>query len=116
MNQRWPSHRHRGPRRHFFLIRVAAFFAVVLALSAYGFLTLLRQAFGENTLQTASLLWPVVVLFVFLVLFAATMRRVGRPLGDVVAAASMCRAATSACELPSMVRHGSAPWLVRSTA
>jgi len=111
MNQRWPSHRHRGPRRHFFLIRVAAFFAVVLALSAYGFLTLLRQAFGEHTLQTASLLLPVVVLFVFLVLFAATMRRVGRPLGDVVAAAEH----VSSGDFSVRVTEHGPPWL-RSVA
>jgi signal transduction histidine kinase len=85
--ERWPPHGHRGPRRPFFLIRVAAFFAVMLALSAYGAITLLRQAFGEGTLQIAGLVWPIVLLFLFLVLFTVTMRRVGRPLGDVVAAA-----------------------------
>lgn len=109
--EQWPPHGHRGPRRPFFLIRVAAFFAVMLALSAYGALTLLRQAFGEDTPQIAGLIWPIALLFVFLLLFTVTMRRVGRPLGDVVAAAEH----VSDGDFSVRVTEHGPPWL-RSVA
>lgn len=109
--ERWPPHRRRGPVRPFFLIRVAAFFAVMLGLSAYGALTLIRQALGEERPQIAGLIWPIVLLLAFMVLFTAIMRRVGRPLGDVVVAAQHVSGGDFSVRVPE---HGP-PWL-RSVA
>src|SRR5258708_6722081 len=83
-----PSHAlgasQRFAGRRFFLIRLAALLVIVLALSAFGAVTLLMTAFGRGSPGQLSgyVLWAVVpALFVYgLVL---TMRLVGQPLSDV---------------------------------
>ena len=84
----WPPRRrpHRG--RRFFLVRVATLFVIFLALSVYGGVTLLRTVIGRGSPGElpGQPLWPIAVGLLALV-FVLTMRRVGRPIGDVVDAA-----------------------------
>ncbi len=92
----WPParrrpHAWRGRRR--FLRRIALMFAVLLALSGVGAATLVSVVLGRARLlpdrawTTGLLLVALVVLVGVLTAFVAAMRRVGMPLGDVVAAA-----------------------------
>jgi two-component system OmpR family sensor kinase/two-component system sensor histidine kinase BaeS len=90
---------------------VALFFAVLLGLSAYGAMSLLRSALGEQSPRLTGLVTPIVLLFVFILLFTVTMRRVGRPLGDVVAAAEH----VSSGDFSVRVTEHGPPWL-RSVA
>jgi two-component system OmpR family sensor kinase/two-component system sensor histidine kinase BaeS len=107
----WPPHGRRWPRRRFFLIRVALFFAVLLGFSAYGAITLFRNVLGDQSPQVAGLVTPILLLFAVIVLFTVTMRRVGRPLGDVVAAAEH----VSGGDFSVRVAEHGPPWL-RSVA
>jgi signal transduction histidine kinase len=109
--ERWPPHGRRRHARPFFLLRVALFFAVLLGFSAYGAMTLFRNALGEQSPQITGLVTPIVLLFAFIVLFTVTMRRVGRPLGDVVAAAEH----VSGGDFSVRVAEHGPPWL-RSVA
>lgn len=84
---------------------------MLLGLSAYGAMSLLRSALGEQSPQLAGLVTPIALLFVFMLLFTVTMRRVGRPLGDVVAAAEH----VSSGDFSVRVAEHGPPWL-RSVA
>jgi signal transduction histidine kinase len=61
--------------------------AVVLSLSAYGAVTVVREIVGSESghATTGGLVWAAVLLLVLG--FGVTMRLVGRPLGEVVGAA-----------------------------
>jgi signal transduction histidine kinase len=76
---------HRRRRR--FLAKVALVGILVVSLSAYGAIALIRTIAGADSSLVAisSLAWLVVPLLV--VGFAVAMRLVGRPLGEVVGAA-----------------------------
>jgi signal transduction histidine kinase len=85
----WPPRHHMRwrRRRRWFLARVALAFVVVLTLSAYGLVTLVRTlaGAGSGAIAIGGLIWLAVPLL--FVGFVAAMRLVGRPLGEVVGAA-----------------------------
>lgn len=84
----WPP-RHRPPwrrGRHFFVARAGTLLAVVLWLSVFGLVTLLRSFAGNDAIPRRPATTIIILVLIFVVV-ALTMRRVGRPLGDVVAAA-----------------------------
>jgi signal transduction histidine kinase len=94
-NEPWPPV-GRGPQwgrgRARFVRRAAGLFAVLLTLSAIGLTTLLSllvARHGGASLSTQAAVSAFVVLMPLLVLliFRGGMRRVGSPLGDIVAAA-----------------------------
>ena len=95
--------------RRFFLLRLAGLFAVFLALSVWGAVAVVRTLVGADVpaFRPAA---PIALLVLGLV-FALTMRRVERPLGDVVHAAE--RVAAGDFDV-HVAEHGP-PWL-RSVA
>jgi signal transduction histidine kinase len=106
----WPP-RHGPPwkrGRHFFLFRLAALLAAVLALSVYGSVTLFRAVAGGSA--PGRPMWLIAFVLVVFVL-VITMRRVGRPLGDVVDAAERVASGDFGVRV---AEHGP-PWL-RSVA
>jgi signal transduction histidine kinase len=110
----WPPARHHRWRRRRgrFLFRLAILFTVVLSLSAYGAVTLVRDLAGANVshvLTASGLVWAA--LFLVGVGFALTMRLVGRPLSDVVGAADQVASGDFAVRVPE---HG--PPSLRSVA
>lgn len=106
----WPP-RHGPPWAHgkrLFLLRFAALFAIVLALTFYGGLTLLRRVIGEP-----GGIWPVwpIVFALIVFVWVLAMRRVGGPLGHVVAAAEQ----VASGDFGVRVAEYGPPWL-RSVA
>src|SRR5215813_3908580 len=100
----------RGRRR--FLARFAVLFVLILSLSAYGAVTLVRNLVGVNSgqiLTTGGLLW-VAALFIAIG-FGLTMRLLGRPLSEVIAAADRVASGDFAVRVPE---HG--PPSLRSVA
>jgi signal transduction histidine kinase len=95
-NEPWPPagrvHAWRRGRSRF-LRRIAGVFAIVLLLSAIGAATLLSLLLGRAgvVVQSPQVLWFAVIaattVIIVLAAFSVAMRRVGLPLGDVVAAA-----------------------------
>ncbi len=114
VDEPWPP-RHGPPwrrGRHFFLFRLAGLLAVVLSLTSLGGIALIRAITDGGTGGRVPA-W-VVGLFSFAVIafvFVKTMRRVGRPLGDVVAAAERVASGDFAVR----VAEYGPPWL-RSVA
>lgn len=111
-NEPWPP-RHGPPWRHgrFFQVRLAALLAIVLALTVYGGLAFIRTALAGRPAAIQPV-WSLVFLFLLVALvFVLTMRRVGRPLGDVVAAAERVASGDFAVR----VLEQGPPWL-RSVA
>ena len=108
----WPPPRRHGrwrPGRRRFLARLAIMLAVVLFLSVYGIVTLVRDVAGASSYTaTAGILWTAVLLIVG---FGVTMRLVGRPLGEVVGAAERVAAGDFAVRV---AEHG--PPSLRSVA
>jgi len=114
VDEPWPP-RHgppwrRGPR--FFLPRLAGLFAIVISLTTWGGIALVRAIVGDD----AGGRFPAWVAgpFVFAVIafvFLMTMRRVGRPMGHIVAAAE--RVASG--DFTVRVAEYGPPWL-RSVA
>src|SRR5215813_7505225 len=108
-----PPHRARwrhGRRR--FLARIAILFVVILSLSAYGALTLMRDVAGSNSGQiftTGAVIWAAVLLIA--IGFGLTMRLLGRPMSEVVAAADRVGSGDFAARVPE---HG--PSSLRSVA
>jgi two-component system, OmpR family, sensor histidine kinase BaeS len=108
-----PPHRARwrhGRRR--FLARIAILFVVILSLSAYGALTLVRDLAGSSSgqiLTTGAVIWAAVLLIA--IGFGLTMRLLGRPMSEVVAAADRVGAGDFAARIPE---HG--PSSLRSVA
>ena len=110
----WPPRQHvrwrRGRRR--FLARVAIVLVVVLSLSVYGAVTLVRDLAGGHAsynIISGGLVWAAVLLLV--IGFGVTMRLLGRPLGDVVGAADRVAAGDFTVRVPE---HG--PPSLRSVA
>lgn len=110
----WPPPRHarwrRGRRR--FLLRLALLLTVVLSLSAYGAVTLVRDLSGANVgrvLTAGGLIWAAVLLVA--IGFGLTMRLVGRPLSDMVGAADQVASGDFGVRVPE---HG--PSSLRSVA
>jgi signal transduction histidine kinase len=81
---RWRRNRTR------FVIRIALVFGALLFLSALGLNAVATLLFGGRAISQTLGSLAVIILFVLLFagLFAVLMRRVGRPLGDVVEAAN----------------------------
>jgi two-component system OmpR family sensor kinase/two-component system sensor histidine kinase BaeS len=104
--------RRRRRGRPFFLARFGGVLVVVLSLSVYGGLTLFSRIAGggSGTLPPVQAVWPVILLLSGVV-FVLMMRRVGRPLGHVVAAAERVASGDFAVRV---AEHGP-PWL-RSVA
>jgi len=95
-NEPWPpADRRHGWRRgrSRFLRRVAVAFAILLLLSAIGAATLLSLILGRSGIivHPSQLSWfavmVAVTVSVLVVAFFGAMRRVGLPLGDLIAAA-----------------------------
>lgn len=113
-NEPWPPprlgpHWQRG-RPFFFLLRFALFFAFILFLASLGGVALFGTAVGLP--QGPRLFWMLPLLLVLLTfLWAAGMRRVGRPLGGIVEAAE--RVASG--DFKVRVAEYGPPWL-RSVA
>jgi signal transduction histidine kinase len=95
----WPEHepwppRHRaGKWRHGrarFIRRVFVLFAVLLLLSAIGAATLITKLLGGYGSGIPASVGPVALLIIafVVVFFAAAMRRIAFPLGDIVEAAN----------------------------
>jgi signal transduction histidine kinase len=110
----WPPRQHvrwrRGRRR--FLARVAIVLVVVLSLSVYGAVTLVRDLAGGHAsynIISGGLVWAAILLLV--IGFGLTMRLLGRPLGDVVGAADRVAAGDFSVRVPE---HG--PPSLRSVA
>ena len=108
-----PPHRARWrPGRRRFLARIAILFVVILSLSAYGALTLVRDLTGSSSgqiLTTGAVIWAAVLLIA--IGFGLTMRLLGRPMSEVVAAADRVGAGDFAARIPE---HG--PSSLRSVA
>jgi len=107
-----PPHRARWRHRRRFLPRIAILFAVILSLSAYGALTLVRDLAGSSSgqiLTTGAVIWAAVLLLA--IGFGLTMRLLGRPMSEVVAAADRVRSGDFAARIPE---HG--PSSLRSVA
>lgn len=91
-NEPWPR---RGPQwqrgRRLFLFRLAGILMVALAFGAIGLTRLLTVVFERTALTLPPPVFAgaivAVILFVLPALFFGGMRRVGVPLGDIVAAA-----------------------------
>ena len=89
----WHGPEGRWPRRSRFVRRLAVILLLLLTLSAAGTgalvnLILRRTGFDAGNLGAASALLTVFAVFaIVLMFFALTMRRVGLPFGDIVAAA-----------------------------
>jgi two-component system sensor histidine kinase BaeS len=99
----WPPPHHAGWRRgrRRFLARIAMLFVVILSLSAYGALTLVRDLTGSSSVQiltTGAVIWAAVLLIA--IGFALTMRLLGRPMSEVVAAADRVGAGDFAARIP----------------
>lgn len=111
-NESWPPRyrHHWRSRRRFFAFKAFAVFGVLFVLSVYGAVTLLRSLVGGTAFPSTSQFVWLIVLFIGFVL-ALTMRRVGRPLGDVVSAAEQVAAGDFGVRL----REHGPPWL-RSVA
>jgi signal transduction histidine kinase len=110
----WPPPRYQvrwRRRRRWFLARVAVALVVLLSLSAYGAVTLVRAIVGaeSGSIPLGALTWLAVPLL--LVGFVAAMRLVGRPLGEVVSAAERVASGDFAVR---MAAHG--PRSLRSVA
>lgn len=113
-NEPWPpSHGPRWERRgRFFQYRLASLLGVLLPLAFFGGMFLLRSIFGTGPHPPRPLWAPWWFAFAFIVfVFVMTMRRVGRPLGDVISAAE--RVASG--DFKVRVRESGPPWL-RSVA
>jgi len=97
-----PPHRagwRHGRRR--FLARIASLFVVILSLSAYGAVTLVRDLTGPSSgqiLTTGAAIWAAVLLIA--IGFGLTMRLLGRPMSEVVAAADRVGAGDFAARIP----------------
>jgi len=106
-----PHHTRWHRRRRRFLARVALAGILVVSLSAYGAIALIRTVAGADSSLAAigSLEWLAIPLLV--VGFAVVMRLVGRPLGEVVGAAERVASGDFAVRVPE---HG--PPSLRSVA
>jgi signal transduction histidine kinase len=110
----WPPP-HRGRWRHGrrrFLARIAILFVVTLSLSAYGALTLVRDltvSSSSQILTTGAVIWAAILLIA--ISFGFTMRLLGRPMSEVVAAADRVGSGDFAARIPE---HG--PPSLRSVA
>src|SRR5262249_55693479 len=107
-----PPHRARWRHRRRFLARIAILFVVILSLSAYGALTLLRdlaESSSGQILTTGVVIWAAVLLIA--IGFVLTMRLLGRPRSEVVAAADRVGSGDFAARVPE---HG--PSSLRSVA
>jgi signal transduction histidine kinase len=108
----WPP-AHAGQwrrRRRGFLARIAIVLILILTLTAYGGVALVRGLLGGDANAGAGLLvWLVVPLMA--VGFVIAMRLVGRPLGEVVGAAERVAAGDFGARVPE---HG--PPSLRSVA
>src|SRR5262245_35173082 len=107
-----PRHQKRWHRRHrWFLARVAFALVLVLSLSAYGAVTLVRTIVGADSgpIAISGLTWLAVPLL--LLGFVAAMRLVGRPLSEVVGAAERVASGDFGVRVPE---HG--PPSLRSVA
>jgi signal transduction histidine kinase len=98
-------------RGRFFRYRMAGVFGILLPLAFFGGMFLLRSLLGSESHPPRSgwVWWWFVPFLVYM--FVTAMRRVGRPLGDVVAAAE--RVASG--DFAARVRESGPPWL-RSVA
>lgn len=115
-NEPWPpagqSERWRRGRSRF-VRRAGCLFAFILMLSALGGVTLISAIFGGFERNWMSGPLPLLVMVVFfglaamLVVFVGAMRRFGRPMGDIVAAAD--RVATG--DFSTRVDEHGPPWL-----
>lgn len=121
-NEPWPpAHRQHPWRRgrSRFLRRVAVLFAILISLSAIGAVTLLSFILGRAGLAgivVPTQSWWVAATaaaaaFILVVAFVGAMRRVGFPLGDMIAAADRVASGDYAARV---VEHG--PPSVRSVA